>query len=82
MSHFLISCGGTGGHLSPGIALAEGLAERGHAATLLISEKKVDARLIEKYPHLSFARMPGSETSLLVVGLRSNRHSASTVTVN
>ena len=51
MSHFLISCGGTGGHLSPGIALAEGLAERGHAATLLISEKKVDARLIEKYPH-------------------------------
>ena len=60
MSHFLISCGGTGGHLSPGIALAEGLAERGHAATLLINEKKVDARLIEKYPHLNFARIPGS----------------------
>jgi UDP-N-acetylglucosamine--N-acetylmuramyl-(pentapeptide) pyrophosphoryl-undecaprenol N-acetylglucosamine transferase len=60
MSHFLISCGGTGGHLSPGIALAEGLAARGHGATLLISEKKVDARLIEKYPHLNFARMPGS----------------------
>ena len=60
MSHFIISCGGTGGHLSPGIALAEGLAARGHAATLLISEKKVDARLIEKYPHLRFARMPGT----------------------
>ena len=60
MSHFLISCGGTGGHLSPGIALAEGLADRGHQATLLISEKKVDARLIEKYPHLRFARMPGT----------------------
>ena len=60
MSHFLISCGGTGGHLSPGIALAEGLAARGHAATLLISEKKVDARLSEKYPHLRFARMPGT----------------------
>lgn len=60
MSHFLISCGGTGGHLSPGIALAEGLADRGHQATLLISEKKVDSRLIEKYPHLRFARMPGT----------------------
>jgi UDP-N-acetylglucosamine--N-acetylmuramyl-(pentapeptide) pyrophosphoryl-undecaprenol N-acetylglucosamine transferase len=60
MSHFIISCGGTGGHLSPGIALAEGLAARGHETTLLISEKKVDARLIEKYPHIRFARMPGT----------------------
>ena len=60
MSHFLISCGGTGGHLSPGIALAEGLAERGHTATLLISQKKVDARLIEKYPLINFERMPGT----------------------
>jgi UDP-N-acetylglucosamine--N-acetylmuramyl-(pentapeptide) pyrophosphoryl-undecaprenol N-acetylglucosamine transferase len=60
MSHFLISCGGTGGHLSPGIALAEGLTDRGHQATLIISEKKVDSRLSEKYPHLRFARMPGT----------------------
>ena len=64
MSKFLISCGGTGGHLSPGIALAEGLAERGHEAILLISRKKVDARLLEKYPHLRFERMPGSGFSL------------------
>jgi UDP-N-acetylglucosamine--N-acetylmuramyl-(pentapeptide) pyrophosphoryl-undecaprenol N-acetylglucosamine transferase len=56
---FLISCGGTGGHLSPGIALAEALAERGHASVLLISRKKVDSRLIEKYPHLVFERIPG-----------------------
>jgi UDP-N-acetylglucosamine--N-acetylmuramyl-(pentapeptide) pyrophosphoryl-undecaprenol N-acetylglucosamine transferase len=60
MSKFLISCGGTGGHLSPGISLAEGLAARGHASVLLVSEKKVDARLLEKYPHLRFARMPGA----------------------
>ncbi len=60
MSRFLISCGGTGGHLSPGISLAEGLAARGHEATLLISMKKVDARLVEKYPHLKFERMPGT----------------------
>lgn len=59
MSRFLISCGGTGGHVSPGISLAEGLGARGHEATLLISMKKVDARLVEKYPHLRFVRMPG-----------------------
>ena len=64
MNKFLISCGGTGGHLSPGIALAEGLAARGHEAVLLVSQKKVDARLLEKYPHLRFARLPGSGFSL------------------
>jgi UDP-N-acetylglucosamine--N-acetylmuramyl-(pentapeptide) pyrophosphoryl-undecaprenol N-acetylglucosamine transferase len=57
--HFLISCGGTGGHLSPGISLAEGLMARGHTAALLISRKRVDARLSEKYPALTFERMPG-----------------------
>jgi len=60
MSHFLISCGGTGGHLSPGIALAEALTARGHEVVLLISQKKVDARLSEKYPQLRFERMPGT----------------------
>jgi UDP-N-acetylglucosamine--N-acetylmuramyl-(pentapeptide) pyrophosphoryl-undecaprenol N-acetylglucosamine transferase len=60
MSLFLISCGGTGGHLSPGISLAEGLVARGHTVTLLISQKKVDARLIEKYPHFEFRRVPGT----------------------
>ncbi len=60
MSRFLISCGGTGGHLSPGISLAEGLAARGHESVLLVSRKKVDARLLEKYSHLRFERMPGT----------------------
>lgn len=60
MSRFLISCGGTGGHLAPGIALAEGLIARGHVATLLISQKKVDARLIAGYPQLHFRAMPGT----------------------
>ncbi len=69
MSVFLISCGGTGGHLSPGIALAEGLAARGHTATLLISQKRVDARLIEKYPHLRFVPIPGSPFTLKPAGL-------------
>ena len=60
MSRWLISCGGTGGHLAPGIALAEGLGARGQAATLLISTKKVDTRLIAKYPHLRLGRLPGA----------------------
>jgi UDP-N-acetylglucosamine--N-acetylmuramyl-(pentapeptide) pyrophosphoryl-undecaprenol N-acetylglucosamine transferase len=69
MSRFLLTCGGTGGHLSPGISLAEGLAARGHEAVLLVSQKKVDARLLEKYPHLRFERMPGSGFSLHPVAL-------------
>jgi UDP-N-acetylglucosamine--N-acetylmuramyl-(pentapeptide) pyrophosphoryl-undecaprenol N-acetylglucosamine transferase len=60
MSSFLISCGGTGGHLSPGISLAEGLVAKGHTVRLLISHKKVDARLVEKYPHFEFVRIPGT----------------------
>jgi UDP-N-acetylglucosamine--N-acetylmuramyl-(pentapeptide) pyrophosphoryl-undecaprenol N-acetylglucosamine transferase len=60
VNSFLIACGGTGGHLSPGIALAEALVARGHQATLLISHKKVDARLSEKYPQLTFERVPSA----------------------
>ena len=66
---FLIACGGTGGHLSPGIALAEGLVARGHGATLLISHKKVDTRLVEKYPHFTFLRIPGSPFTWKPAGL-------------
>lgn len=61
---FLLSCGGTGGHLSPGIALAEGLVARGHRAVLLISHKKVDTRLAVKYPSLHFVPIPGTPFGL------------------
>jgi UDP-N-acetylglucosamine--N-acetylmuramyl-(pentapeptide) pyrophosphoryl-undecaprenol N-acetylglucosamine transferase len=60
MSRFLIACGGTGGHLAPGIALAEALVARGHGTTLFISSKKVDARLCEHYPQLATAQVPSS----------------------
>lgn len=60
MSLFIISCGGTGGHLSPGIALAEALRAEGYEAKLIISEKEVDSRLVTKYPELQFVRAPGS----------------------
>lgn len=64
MSRFLLACGGTGGHLSPGIALAEELGARGNEVSLLISKKKVDARLGSKYPHLKFDCVPGKGFSM------------------
>lgn len=54
----LIACGGTGGHLFPGIAVAEALESRGHQVLLLISEKKVDAQASEKYGILQFKTVP------------------------
>jgi UDP-N-acetylglucosamine--N-acetylmuramyl-(pentapeptide) pyrophosphoryl-undecaprenol N-acetylglucosamine transferase len=39
----VIACGGTGGHLFPGIAVAEVLRDRGHEVMLLVSEKDIDA---------------------------------------
>jgi len=54
----LIACGGTGGHLFPGIAVAEALMARGHEVQLLISEKPVDAQASAKYSHLRFATVP------------------------
>ncbi|MGB0744726.1 MAG: UDP-N-acetylglucosamine--N-acetylmuramyl-(pentapeptide) pyrophosphoryl-undecaprenol N-acetylglucosamine transferase [Opitutales bacterium] len=59
MSKVLIACGGTGGHMAPGIAVAEVLQERKHSCLLLISEKQVDSRLVEKYSHLNFRTTPG-----------------------
>ncbi len=39
----LIACGGTGGHLFPGLAVAETLLSRQHQVKLLVSEKAVDS---------------------------------------
>ncbi|MGH8019971.1 MAG: UDP-N-acetylglucosamine--N-acetylmuramyl-(pentapeptide) pyrophosphoryl-undecaprenol N-acetylglucosamine transferase [Opitutaceae bacterium] len=64
MNRFLIACGGTGGHLAPGIAVAEELQARGHSSTLLISTKQIDSRLCRKYGHFDFRRMPGAGFSI------------------
>lgn len=62
--NFIISCGGTGGHLSPGIAIAERLTARGHYCTLIISSKQVDARLVQKYADtFEFVTTPGKPFS-------------------
>jgi len=54
----LIACGGTGGHLFPGIAVAESLLAQGHEPLLLISQKKIDSQASAKYPHLNFKVVP------------------------
>lgn len=54
----LIACGGTGGHLYPGIAVAEVLKARGHQVLLLISEKKIDAIAASGHPDLTFTTLP------------------------
>lgn len=59
MSTFIIACGGTGGHLSPGIALAENLKKNGHRCILITSQKNVDQVLCQAYPELVFIQFPG-----------------------
>ena len=54
----LIACGGTGGHLFPGIAVAESFLAQGHEPLLLISQKKIDSQASAKYPHLKFKVVP------------------------
>ena len=49
MSKIFIACGGTGGHLAPGIAVAEALNAQGQTCVLLISQKQIDSTLIQKY---------------------------------
>lgn len=54
----IIACGGTGGHLFPGIAVAQQLRKQGHRPVLLISRKEVDAEASSKYGDLEFHSIP------------------------
>ncbi len=54
----VIACGGTGGHLFPGIAVARAAKARGWETLLLISEKQIDALATEGQDDLTFEKVP------------------------
>ena len=56
--NIVIACGGTGGHLFPGLAIAEVLSARGHPLLILISEKKIDSLAIQRYTEFRFETLP------------------------
>jgi UDP-N-acetylglucosamine--N-acetylmuramyl-(pentapeptide) pyrophosphoryl-undecaprenol N-acetylglucosamine transferase len=53
-----IACGGTGGHLFPGLAVAEQLRKRGGAITLLISPKEVDQEAVKTVSGMEVSTLP------------------------
>jgi UDP-N-acetylglucosamine--N-acetylmuramyl-(pentapeptide) pyrophosphoryl-undecaprenol N-acetylglucosamine transferase len=55
-----IICGGTGGHLAPGIATAQRFLEEKIPVELIISEKEVDSRLLQAYPDIPYKRAKGA----------------------
>jgi UDP-N-acetylglucosamine--N-acetylmuramyl-(pentapeptide) pyrophosphoryl-undecaprenol N-acetylglucosamine transferase len=53
-----IACGGTGGHLFPGLAVAEQLQKRGCAVVLLVSPKDVDQEAVKSARGMEVITLP------------------------
>jgi UDP-N-acetylglucosamine--N-acetylmuramyl-(pentapeptide) pyrophosphoryl-undecaprenol N-acetylglucosamine transferase len=53
-----IACGGTGGHLFPGLAVAEQLQKRGCTVALLISPKDVDQQAVKSATGMEVFTLP------------------------
>ncbi len=55
---FVIACGGTGGHLFPGLAVAEVLKDRGHDVLLFVSSKEIDRLALKNHGWLRAESLP------------------------
>jgi len=53
-----IACGGTGGHLFPGLAVAEQVRQRGYDVALLISPKDVDQQAVKQATGMEVYTLP------------------------
>lgn len=53
-----IACGGTGGHLFPGLAVADQLVRRGCPVMLLISPKEVDQQAVKAIAGMDIRTLP------------------------
>src|SRR5208282_5210143 len=58
MPFVAIACGGTGGHLFPGLAVAEQLKLRGCDVALLISPKEVDQQAVKSAQAVEIFTLP------------------------
>jgi UDP-N-acetylglucosamine--N-acetylmuramyl-(pentapeptide) pyrophosphoryl-undecaprenol N-acetylglucosamine transferase len=56
--HVAIACGGTGGHLFPGLAVAEQLQARNCSVAVLISPKEVDQQAVKAVRDLEVVTLP------------------------
>lgn len=58
MTMIWIACGGTGGHLFPGLAVAQELRRRGHSIRIFLSNKPVDEQAMKAYPEFESVKLP------------------------
>ncbi len=69
MSKFVIACGGTGGHLSPGIAIGQALMKAGNDVVFVISQKEIDSKLMAKYKDFKVVKTAGTPFSVSPIKL-------------
>ncbi len=79
-----IACGGTGGHLFPGMAVGEELLARGCDVMLLVSPKEVDQQAVRAAVGMQVVTLPAvglvrGNLLKFIAGFRASRHEAQRV---